>query len=60
MQNQQQAQEQQKLFELMIFMYRAQEEARKKLLHSLIDTEARARCNPLIQSLLYSRKNCFG
>lgn len=28
-------------------MCRAQEEARKKLLHSLIDTEARARCKSI-------------
>ena len=39
---------------------RAQEEARKKLLHSLIDTEARARRIRLVTAVIRSWKNCPG
>lgn len=39
---------------------RAQEEARKKLLHSLIDTEARARRIRLVNAVIRSWKNCLG
>lgn len=38
---------------------RAQEEARKKLLHSIIDSEARARCRRLDRMLICSGTDCI-